>query len=149
MVFIIMSPFPFHFLYKLAQVPCCVPERAHQRQPAEMHLQTHHCGVLSSLLTHLSPTFSPLIHLLQSVSSIFTLSFQTFPYFHFCITFFFFSCSSFPISPFPPYFPSIISCSVFLSKHFPSIALRILFFYKLFGSSKGTHLQGSSKLNVK
>lgn len=39
MVFIITSPFPFHFLYKLVQVTCCVPERADQRQPAELHLQ--------------------------------------------------------------------------------------------------------------
>lgn len=38
MVFIISSPFPFHFLYKLAQVTRCVPKRAPRRRPAEPHL---------------------------------------------------------------------------------------------------------------
>lgn len=109
MVFIIMSPFPFHFLYKLAQVPCCVPERAHQRQPAEMHLQTHCSGVLLSLLTQVSPSFaflqptyssSPfcLLHLHFTV----LLAFSLFSFLHYFI---FVSCPSFPVSSFFPHFP--------------------------------------------
>lgn len=38
MVFIIASLFPFHFLYKLAQVTCWIPKRAPRRRPAEPHL---------------------------------------------------------------------------------------------------------------
>lgn len=136
MVFIIMSPFPFHFLYKLAQVPRCVPERAHQRQPAEMHLQTHCSGVLLSLLTQVSPSFaflqptyssSPfcLLHLHFTVL-------LAFPYFHFCITLFLFPV---PLFLFPFFFPTflyIVSCLVFLTKHYPTTTLRIsLLFYKL------------------
>lgn len=131
MVFIITSPFPFHFLYKLAQVPCCVPERAHQRQPAEMHLQTHHSGALSSLLTQLSPSFaflqpthssSPfcLLHLHVAL-----LDFSLFSFLHsslFCLSLF----SYFPL--FSP-LPFIL---FFLTKHYPTAALRIsLLFHKL------------------
>lgn len=124
MVFIIMSPFPFHFLYKLAQVPRCVPERAHQRQPAEMHLQTHHSGALSSLLTQLSPSFA-FLQPTHSSSSFcllhlhFALSdFSLFSFLHYSI----FCPSLFSYLPLFPHFP--LYC---LLLGFPHIILNIIF----------------------
>lgn len=70
MVFIITSPFPFHFFYKLVQVTCCVPERADQQQPAEMHLQNHHSGAPHrSLLSFPFPSAHPFIFLALSPPS--------------------------------------------------------------------------------
>lgn len=131
MVFIITSPFPFHFLYKLVQVTCCVPERADQRQPAEMHLQNP--SLWSSFITpysafpFLQPTHSSspscLLHL-----HFFLLAFPLFLFLHYFYFFPFCSCPS----SFFPFFPSpllrIASWFFFLPSTFfsPYIILLVL-----------------------
>lgn len=111
MVFIITSPFPFHFLYKLVQVTCCVPERADQRQPAEMHLQNP--SLRSSFIIPYSafpflclPPSHPFIFSFFSLpSALFPLIFS-FPFdftFPFPLIFLFSSILLFLLFPFPPF----------------------------------------------
>lgn len=151
MVFIITSPFPFHFLYKLVQVTCCVPERADQRQPAEMHLQNR--SLWSSFITPYSafpflclPSAHPFIFsVLSPPSALFPFIFS--PIFVFALLSFFFLFSSFLFFPFfPSSFLHIVSCFFFLPSTFfsPYIILLVLSgshcYFINFGWYKGTDL---------
>lgn len=144
MVFIITSPFPFHFLYKLVQVTCCVPERADQRQPAELHLQNR------SLWSSFIPPYSafPFLCLPPAHPFIFSsfsllsalLPFSLSPIFDFTLLsfFFFFFCSyhSFLlIIPFSFYLFFIFSLASFstwylpLTTYYPISTLGILLLF--------------------
>lgn len=110
MVFIITSPFPFHFLYKLVQVTCCVPERADQRQPAEMHLQNpslQSCFMIpysAFPFLHLPPSHPFIFSFFSPPSALFPLIFSLsfdllFPSFNFPFS----SILLFLLFPFPPF----------------------------------------------